>query len=70
MPLFLNNYRGTTIARIVGQNTPSHDCFETQIRMWVYEEIIDGKKLSEMINQCHENIKYLPGVKLPVNVVS
>lgn len=38
--------------------------------MWVYEEIIEGKKLTEIINETHENVKYLPGHKLPPNVVS
>lgn len=38
--------------------------------MWVYEEMIEGKKLTEIINETHENVKYLPGHKLPENVVS
>ena len=38
--------------------------------MWVYEEMIEGRKLTEIINQDHENVKYLPGVKLPENVVA
>ncbi len=38
--------------------------------MWVFEEIVNGEKLSETINTKHENVKYLPGVKLPDNVVS
>lgn len=38
--------------------------------MYVYEEMIDGKKLTEIINEQHENVKYLPGIKLPDNVVS
>lgn len=38
--------------------------------MWVYEEMIEGKKLTEIINETHENVKYLPGHKLPPNVVS
>ncbi len=38
--------------------------------MWVYEETVDGKKLSETINSSHENVKYLPGIKLPDNVVA
>lgn len=38
--------------------------------MFVHEEIIDGKKLTDIMNENHENIKYLPGHKLPVNVVS
>ncbi|MBN3307400.1 GPDA dehydrogenase, partial [Amia calva] len=38
--------------------------------MWVYEEMVDGKKLTEIINTEHENVKYLPGHKLPKNVVA
>lgn len=38
--------------------------------MYVYEEIIEGKKLTEIINETHENVKYLPGHKIPENVVS
>lgn len=38
--------------------------------MYVYEEMINGKKLTEIINETHENVKYLPGHKLPENVVS
>jgi glycerol-3-phosphate dehydrogenase (NAD+) len=38
--------------------------------MWVFEEMIDGKKLTEIINETHENVKYLPNKKLPTNVVS
>ena len=44
--------------------------FVFQVLMWVFEEIVDGRKLSEIINEKHENVKYLPGVKLPENVVS
>jgi glycerol-3-phosphate dehydrogenase (NAD+) len=38
--------------------------------MWVYEEMIEGRKLTEIINVDHENVKYLPGVQLPDNVVA
>ena len=39
--------------------------------MWVFEEEIPGKgKLSAIINQEHENVKYLPGIKLPENIVA
>ena len=44
--------------------------FDDRVTMYVYEEIIDGKKLTEIINETHENVKYLPGKKLPPNVVS
>lgn len=39
--------------------------------MWVFEEEIPGKgKLSEIINKEHENVKYLPGIKLPENIIA
>uniref|UniRef100_A0A0N4Z230 Glycerol-3-phosphate dehydrogenase [NAD(+)] n=1 Tax=Parastrongyloides trichosuri TaxID=131310 RepID=A0A0N4Z230_PARTI len=62
---------GSAIARIVGYNTSLHNkTFEKEVKMWVYEEIVGGEKLSEVINTRHENIKYLPGKKLPENVVA
>lgn len=62
--------RGSAIAKIIGANAARLDLFESCVNMWVYEEIIDGKKLTEIINTTHENVKYLPGKKLPENVVS
>ncbi|KHJ86154.1 putative glycerol-3-phosphate dehydrogenase [NAD(P)+ ] [Oesophagostomum dentatum] len=38
--------------------------------MWVYEEMVDGEKLSDIINTRHENVKYLPGKLIPDNVVA
>ena len=38
--------------------------------MWVFEEEFEGRKLSEIINTEHENVKYLPGIKLPKNIVA
>ncbi len=38
--------------------------------MWVFEETVGDRKLTEIINTDHENVKYLPGFKLPVNVVA
>lgn len=40
------------------------------VNMWVFEEQIEGRKLTEIINTDHENVKYLPGVKLPANVIA
>lgn len=31
---------------------------------------VNGRKLTEIINEKHENIKYLPGITLPENVVA
>jgi NAD-dependent glycerol-3-phosphate dehydrogenase N-terminus len=41
-----------------------------RVTMYVFEEMIEGKKLTEIINTTHENVKYLPGHKLPENIVS
>lgn len=38
--------------------------------MWVLEELVEGVKLSELINTTHENKKYLPGIKLPNNLLA
>lgn len=64
-------YRGSAIAKIVGDNVVQYsDLFENTVNMYVYEELVDGRKLTEIINQDHENVKYLPGHKLPTNIVS
>lgn len=62
--------RGSAIAKIVGYNAARSKNFDDRVTMYVYEEIVSGKKLTEIINETHENVKYLPGHKLPVNVVS
>ena len=59
---------GSAIARIVGANAARHDLFETKVNMWVYQEQIDGKNLTDIINETHVNVKYLPDAKLPENV--
>lgn len=60
---------GTTIAKIVSENTKANpSLFEPNVNMWVHDEVIDGRKLTEIINTDHENVKYLPGIKLPTNL--
>lgn len=66
----LRVHRGSAIAKIVGANAAKYDQFDTTVNMWVFEETVNGRKLTEMINTDHENVKYLPGHKLPPNVVS
>lgn len=61
---------GSTIAKIIGKNVLDNPVFEKQINMYVYEEMINGRKLTEIINNEHENVKYLPGHKLTDNVVA
>ena len=45
------------------------DGFNHVVKMWVFEEIVDGRKLTEIINTEHRNMKYLPDFVLPDNVV-
>ncbi|KAK4051221.1 glycerol-3-phosphate dehydrogenase [Microbotryomycetes sp. JL201] len=60
---------GSAIAKIVGINTEKKpDLFEQDVRMWMFEEQYKGRKLSETFNQEHENVKYLPGVKIRPHV--
>ncbi|XP_010888520.1 glycerol-3-phosphate dehydrogenase 1c [Esox lucius] len=61
---------GSAIAKIVGANAKGSNRFNPLVNMWVFEEIIDGRKLTEIINTEHENVKYLPGHKIPKNVVA
>jgi glycerol-3-phosphate dehydrogenase (NAD+) len=32
--------------------------------------LLQGRKLTDIINEDHENTKYMPGIKLPRNVVA
>ncbi|KAJ8385675.1 hypothetical protein AAFF_G00183880 [Aldrovandia affinis] len=61
---------GSAIARIIGSNAQRLERFATTVKMWVFEETVDGRKLTDIINTEHENVKYLPGYKLPDNVVA
>ncbi|ERE62958.1 glycerol-3-phosphate dehydrogenase 1-like protein [Cricetulus griseus] len=38
--------------------------------MWVFEEAVNGRKLTHVINHDREKIRCLPGHKLPKNVVA
>lgn len=61
---------GSAISIIIGNNTKRSNRFHPLVNMWVFEELVNGRKLSEIINQDHENVKYLPGHQLPRNVVA
>merc|ERR1719336_3019414 len=61
---------GCAVARILGWNTVESDEYENQVNMYVYEEEIKGRKLTEIINTEHENVKYLPNHLIPENVVA
>jgi len=62
---------GSTAAKLIGENALRSELpFEEKVTMWVFEELINGRKLTEIINTEHENVKYLKGIKLPKNVVA
>lgn len=61
--------RGTTIAKIVADNANDYPkIFQNEVRMWVFEEQINGRNLTDIINTQHENVKYLQRIKLPLNL--
>jgi glycerol-3-phosphate dehydrogenase len=57
------------VARNCGEDDPA-DLFCDDVKMWVFEEEVDGQKLTDIINTQHENVKYLPGISLGSNVVA
>jgi glycerol-3-phosphate dehydrogenase (NAD+) len=62
---------GSAIARLVGYNAARlPDIFDPVVKMWVFEEKVNGRNLTEIINTDHENVKYLPGRKLPENILA
>lgn len=66
---------GSAIATLVGRNCERLQNCDSQVNMWVFEEMIEIEegsmmKLTDIINSRHENTKYLPGIRLPSNVVA
>ncbi|CAN3377383.1 glycerol-3-phosphate dehydrogenase [NAD(+)] 1 [Diutina rugosa] len=62
---------GTTIAKVLAENAATRpNLFKHNVYMWVHQEMIDGQRLTDIINDKHENVKYLPGVHLPPNLVA
>jgi glycerol-3-phosphate dehydrogenase (NAD+) len=61
---------GSALVRILGQNALRHPVFDNEVKMYVYEETVDGEPLTKLINRHNENVKYLPGAKFTPNVVA
>mmetsp|Transcript_4644 Transcript_4644/g.11693 ORF Transcript_4644/g.11693 Transcript_4644/m.11693 type:complete len:436 (-) Transcript_4644:51-1358(-) len=65
---------GSAIATVLGRNAARLPFCHDEVNMWVFEETVtlpsgdETANLSDVINTRHENVKYLPGVKLPSNV--
>ncbi|XP_032577016.1 titin isoform X2 [Drosophila sechellia] len=60
---------GSAIAAVVSNNVLEGD-FDSRVHLYVYDEMIRDTALSEIINTRHENFKYLPGIKLPNNLIA
>ena len=61
---------GSALVRILGRNALKHDIFDSEVKMYVHEEMIDGKPLTQIINETNENVKYQKGAKFTPNVVA
>lgn len=61
---------GTAIATVIQKAIANNKDFEKQINMWTFEEMVNNKKLTEIINENNENVKYLPGVNLSKDIVA
>lgn len=66
----------SAVSRMIGVNVLANPAeFAPLVHMYTYEETLTaapyaGRKLSEIINTEHENVKYLPKIKLPENIVA
>lgn len=60
---------GTVVAKIIAENVAKDSMFDSRVDMWTFEETLsDGRLLSHVINTQHENVKYMPGLRLPPTV--
>jgi glycerol-3-phosphate dehydrogenase (NAD+) len=58
-------------ARMAAQTCRESSLFETDVAMWVYDEKLeDGRMLTDVMNEKHENVKYLPGVDIGANIIA
>lgn len=61
---------GSAAAMIIARNVKRFEHFHDTVKVWVYEEQVDGRNLTDIINTEHVNVKYLPDHPLPENVVA
>lgn len=57
---------GTTAAKVIAENIrdkPQH--FHQEVLLWIFDEKVHDKNLSDIINSEHTNPKYLPDISLP-----
>lgn len=58
------------MGKILAENAAALSDVEERVNMFVYDELFDGIRLSDLINSHHINEKYLPQIQLPDNLVS
>jgi glycerol-3-phosphate dehydrogenase (NAD+) len=68
--IFGANEWGTALARAIGSDKCKACSLEDTVRMWTPDERVGGRRLCDLINDQLENVKYLPGFRLPINVVA
>eukprot|EP00300_Choanocystis_sp_HF-7_P027260 c32342_g1_i1.p2 GENE.c32342_g1_i1~~c32342_g1_i1.p2 ORF type:complete len:351 (+),score=92.61 c32342_g1_i1:34-1086(+) len=61
---------GSVAAKMVASNATRLPHVDNEVKMWTFEELVDGRKITEIINTEHVNVKYLPGKRLPDNVIA
>ncbi|KRZ51148.1 Tryptophan--tRNA ligase, mitochondrial [Trichinella nativa] len=61
---------GSALSVIVGESVErKKHLFDTSVKLWLFREEVNGEDLAELINRQHENVKYLPGIQLPKNIL-
>jgi len=64
---------GSAVCNMLAKNVLGNpELFDPTIVMWMMEETVkdgvhEGRKLTEVFNETHENVKYLPGIIMPTN---
>ncbi|OAG28830.1 glycerol-3-phosphate dehydrogenase (NAD+) [Nematocida displodere] len=61
---------GTAIAKLIGENVQKLKEYNNDVTLWIFEEKVGERNLSEIINTEHQNVKYMPDVLLPANVMA
>lgn len=61
---------GSAVAKLVAENVSSSSTFNNEVKLFVYQELFEGRKLTDVINHDHVNPMYLPNVTLPSNILA
>ncbi|EDV91565.1 GH13333 [Drosophila grimshawi] len=60
---------GSAISTAVCKNVLNGK-YDSRVHIYVYDELVRSQYLSNLMNEQHENIKYLPGIRLPKNLIA